>query len=133
MKLELTDGLYTYSIVVPKDPEGNYQLQSLESKVSSWPLESVGLEDNDIDGGPGRDFTDNNMQILSSNEISDSRKVWPSYCSSLIVDHYDLWFALILICGLMILMTTLLLTVILFLCLCLVVSLFTLFIYNIAS
>ena len=75
MKLELTDGLYTHTIVVQKDPEGNYQLQSLENKVSSWPLESVGLEDNDIDGGPGRDFTDNNMQTLSSNEISDSRKV----------------------------------------------------------
>ena len=121
MKLEFTRGSYTHSIVVQKDPEGNYQLRSLEKEM--WPLESVEvLRDEEIDGG--RDFAD--MQI--SNEIPvdpDFRKLiinslWPNDCSSVKVDHFLL--ALILICGLIIVIA-LLLTVILIL---LVVFLLTL-------
>ena len=95
MKLEFTKGSYTHSIVVQKDPEGNYQLQSLENEM--WPLER------DEETDDGQDFAD--MQI--SNETpagSDVKKqwkvnnFWPSDCSSLKVDHFLL--ALILVCGL---------------------------------
>ena len=119
MKLEFTEGSYTHSIVVQKDPEGNYQLQSLEKEM--WPLESVEvLRDEEIDGG--RDFAD--MQISNETPAGpDVRKLnnlWPNDCSSVKVDHFLL--ALILICGLIIVIA-LLLTIILVL---LVVYLLTL-------
>ena len=108
MKLEFIRGSYTHSIVVQKDPEGNYQLQSLEKEM--WPLESVEvLRDEEIDGG--RDFAD--MQISNETPVDPNfrklNSLWPNDCSSVKVDHFLL--ALILICGLIIVIALLLIVI----------------------
>ena len=84
MKLEFTKGSYTHSIIVQKDPEGNYQLQSLEKEMESVEV----LRDEEIDGG--RDFAD--MQISNETpagpDVRKLKNLWPNDCSSVKVDHF---------------------------------------------
>ena len=122
IKLEFTEESYIHTIVIQKDPEGNYRLQSLETKT--LPQKSIGNEeDEEIDYGQEiyGNFAD--MQTNTYN----NKIFWPNECSR--EDLLSL--ALILVCCLMIFVIALLLTVtvILFLCLCLMLTLVLIFLF----
>ena len=109
VKLEFTEESYIHSIVIQKDPEGNYHLQSLETET--LPQKSVGIEEIDV----GQETYNYGKFIDMQTNIYN--KYWLNECS-----REDL-LALILVCCLMIFVTALLLTIILFLCLCFVLIL----------
>ena len=109
VKLEFTEESYIHSIVIQKDPEGNYHLQSLETEI--LPQKSVGIEEIDVE-----QETYNYGKFIDM-QTNTYNKYWPNECS-----REDL-LALILVCCSMIFVTALILTIILFLCLCFVLIL----------
>ena len=106
IKLEFTEGSHIHSIVIQKDPKGNYHLQSL-TEIETLPQKSVGIEEIDV----GQETY--SYGSFADKQTNSYNKFWPNELCS----REDLLaFNLILVCCL-IFVTALLLTVILFLCL----------------